>query len=173
MTTIKRIIKFRGKPVGGEDFVYGSLVQAADGVFIVEEGTDVTFTEPDFHKSAMGCGLEDKGITDRYEAMEHGFQEGVERCERNHPDFVEVDPETVGQFTGLMDHSDPKKEIYEGDICRAQDTVFQISWNSKESYREVGFTIEKGLLIMPVFPADSVHWEVIGNIYDNPELIQG
>lgn len=28
---------------------------------------------------ALGCGLEDRGITDKYEAMSYGFDEGVEQ----------------------------------------------------------------------------------------------
>ncbi len=31
----------------------------------------------EYHHQGMGCGLEDVGITDRYEAMEHGFDEAV------------------------------------------------------------------------------------------------
>ncbi|MBK0003395.1 hypothetical protein [Erwinia sp. S38] len=35
--------------------------------------------EPQFHKEGMGCGLEDRGITDRYEAMWHGWECAMER----------------------------------------------------------------------------------------------
>lgn len=34
---------------------------------------------PDYHHQAMGCGLEDRGITDRYEACRHGFECALER----------------------------------------------------------------------------------------------
>ena len=34
---------------------------------------------PEYHAEGMGCGLEDRGITDRYEAMAYGFQEAVEQ----------------------------------------------------------------------------------------------
>lgn len=30
--------------------------------------------EPEYHDCGMGCGLEDRGITDRYEAMYHGWE---------------------------------------------------------------------------------------------------
>lgn len=33
---------------------------------------------PDYNEQAMGCGLEDKGITDRYEACRYGFDQAVE-----------------------------------------------------------------------------------------------
>lgn len=35
--------------------------------------------EPEYHKQAMGCGLEDRDITDRYEAMEYGWNQAMER----------------------------------------------------------------------------------------------
>ena len=45
---------------------------------IVDSVTDLS-NEPDYHESGMGCGLEDRGITDRYEAMRHGWDEAMER----------------------------------------------------------------------------------------------
>lgn len=39
---------------------------------IISEISDI-----DYHRQAMGCGLEDVGITDRYEAMEYGFREAL------------------------------------------------------------------------------------------------
>ncbi|WP_285130304.1 hypothetical protein [Leclercia adecarboxylata] len=35
--------------------------------------------EPQYHEQGMGCGLEDRNITDRYEAMRHGWDEAMER----------------------------------------------------------------------------------------------
>ena len=35
---------------------------------------------PEYHYQGMGCGLEDRGITDRYEAMRYGWDEALERC---------------------------------------------------------------------------------------------
>lgn len=35
--------------------------------------------EPQYHPEGMGCGLEDRGITDRYAAMEYGWNEAMER----------------------------------------------------------------------------------------------
>ena len=61
--------------------------------------------------------------------------------------MYEVYPETVGQFTGLFDKNG--KEIYEGDILH---TI------------TFGFEPEEYLTKMD----DTI---VIGNIYDNPELI--
>lgn len=173
-----RVIKFRGKPLRGGDFVYGSLVQASDGVFIIEEGTRMQFEVPDYHKRGMGCGLEDRRITDRYEAMEHGFQCAVEKCAEVYPEIVEVDPGTVGQFTGLLDHSDPKKEIYEGDIVLVKD-------EGEESVHQVVYGIEYDYPAFDLKPSldaecnelqhcvvsSGVTIEVSGNVHENPELI--
>lgn len=34
---------------------------------------------PEYHSEGMGCGLEDRGITDRYEAMRYGFDEALDQ----------------------------------------------------------------------------------------------
>lgn len=35
--------------------------------------------QPEYHYQGMGCGLEDRGIIDRYEAMQYGWNEAIER----------------------------------------------------------------------------------------------
>lgn len=45
---------------------------------IVDFVTDLD-NEPQYHEQGMGCGLEDRGITDRYEAMSHGWEQAMER----------------------------------------------------------------------------------------------
>jgi len=35
--------------------------------------------EPEYHDCGMGCGLEDSGITDLYEAMYHGWESAMSR----------------------------------------------------------------------------------------------
>lgn len=46
----------------------------------------VVIKAPNYHDEAMGCGLEDRGITSRYEAMRYGFDCGVERMLEQIPD---------------------------------------------------------------------------------------
>lgn len=52
------------------------------------EAVDYSDYEPEYHYQGMGCGLEDRGITDRYDAMGYGWDQALERV------FSEL-PETV------------------------------------------------------------------------------
>jgi len=40
--------------------------------------------QPEYHDQGMGCGLEDRRITDRYEAMAHGWECAMERVYGEH-----------------------------------------------------------------------------------------
>ncbi|KEP68793.1 hypothetical protein DL1_08580 [Thioclava dalianensis] len=40
--------------------------------------------EPEYHEMGMGCGLEDRDITDRYEAMRFGWEQAMERTFAEH-----------------------------------------------------------------------------------------
>lgn len=89
----------------------------------------------------------------------------------NGPDCYEVDPSTVGQYTGLKDKDG--KEVYEGDI------IIQQGYSGKTKmlvqFAKGAFTTGKHrsscvdtrpMLIQ-------ARCEVIGNIHDNPELLKG
>ncbi|EPK7747160.1 hypothetical protein [Klebsiella pneumoniae] len=54
---------------------------------IVDSVTDLS-NEPQYHSEGMGCGLEDRGITDRYDACRYGWDEAMERV------YGEVIPNT-------------------------------------------------------------------------------
>lgn len=85
----------------------------------------------------------------------------------------EVDPETVGQCTGLKDKNG--KLIYEGDIvkglfnfgleimsvCTFKDGAFGLTAKQCGAYHFSAFT-----------SICNVKYEVIGNIRDNPELFE-
>lgn len=79
------------------------------------------------------------------------------------------------QFTGLHDKNG--KEIYEGDIVRKDGWIYEIRWskygagfdlatkNDSWPKQEDGYAYHSGLY-------DTEIIEVIGNIYENPELIK-
>lgn len=85
---------------------------------------------------------------------------------------LEVIPETVGQYTGLKDKNG--KEIYEGDIVEnTTQTVYlgdkyEVVWNKNYAGYQLmsdGFTSNIPLI------QNFMSYKVIGNIYENPELL--
>lgn len=81
-----------------------------------------------------------------------------------------VDPETLCQFTGLCDKNGNK--IWENDILRLDDgTVLKVSWHH---FKASWVISKKGWLYNHFFgeAVEPEDIEAIGNIYDNPELLQ-
>ena len=75
----------------------------------------------------------------------------------------EVDPETVGQFTGLTDKNGVK--IFEGDIIEHGGNRYFINYLIHYA-RFLAVTPNKAPCVFAY-----QYGEVIGNIYDNPELL--
>ena len=96
-------------------------------------------------------------------------------CDKNYINFpglngeLLVDPSTIGQYTGLVDKNG--RRIFEGDIVKSIETketgVVQFFPEHSafmvwcKSSNEVGFLYECTSIA-----------EVIGNIHDNPELLE-
>ncbi|ORX22202.1 hypothetical protein BVF91_12990 [Thermoanaerobacterium sp. PSU-2] len=89
---------------------------------------------------------------------------------------VVVEPESVGQYTGLKDKNG--QEIYEGDIVVAEDS-YGNKWCGVVKYKDkhTAFFVEgknvAAILGWHLTDNNGVFAEVIGNIYENPELLEG
>lgn len=111
----------------------------------------------DFQLHSLQCFIIERGTLKRYKVI----------------------PETVGQFTGLTDKNG--KKIFEGDIVeghchsqwsrRLQRCVVAYERDSFEARHYVMQGSEKRYYTYKVLFSKDV--EVIGNIYDNPELLKG
>ncbi len=148
-----REIEHRGKRKDNGEWVTGSLILSNFSVFI----------------ATMVNTLNSEKITDL--------------------EYYEVDPATVGQFTGLRDSKRIKEypkgqPIYEGDIVRYPDaygcysecgteyedtvSVGVIEWDNNLAQF---YVTNRETVDLEVFWEDIDKAEVIGNIYDNPELL--
>lgn len=153
-----RNIRFRGKDVKTGEWCYGYYVQQH---------------MPDF----------DNDIPNRvtgYTTLSMLFNDNPDEG-RDGSYWTEVDPKTVGQFTGLQDKDG--ENIYEGDIViiprtpekkqkrvptRHVATSHSVcGWVFKSLAKEV-----ISLSMDGHGSFDSYKFEIVGNIYDNPELAQ-
>lgn len=143
-----RTIKFRGKFVyastdGSLKWTYGNLYQ-----------TDV---------------LRNVGKAKIFETLNYGG------------DTVIADNEvifgTVGQFTGIVDRNGV--EIYEGDIIQTYDSggkpilheVYYLEREARFATKLIGYeTLNEGSLTQK--RVNELDFEVVGNIFDNQELLQ-
>ena len=138
-----REVLFRGKRIDNGEWVYGYLIA------------------PEFAPNKKYIG--------------HLFSE-----DEHDIDVVEVDPETVGQFTGLYDNNGLK--IFEGDIMFLKSELEQRygivefgEYVKKNKQKEVGFFVHWNLSCLRTdigYWANQANCEVIGNIHDNPELME-
>lgn len=89
-------------------------------------------------------------------------------------DKYEVDPATVGEYTGLKDRNG--KEVYEGDVIKIPETDFNAEIIGRVLFEEDAY------YIIPLRGGHlwGLHWslrkhdaKIIGNIHDNPKFLKG
>ena len=97
----------------------------------------------------------------------------VSHCISDDPPFgAKVDQETVGQYTGLEDKNG--KRIFEGDIVEGLDYTAEDGGYGIIGFDEGAFYVSNNDICGTFYDS---YWgkdfEVIGNVYDNPELRGG
>ena len=118
------------------------------------------------------------GFYVRLNCKEHRIYSGYAEtdCGDYYPDWEQVAPDTVGQFTGMTDKNG--KRIFERDIVRAKfcgkhQGTFTIEFINGCFYAvPVGGTIDSLRPWKYSVGGENGNMEVIGNIHDNPELLE-
>lgn len=159
-----REYEFRGQALSNGQWVYGSLLIDNDRYYIGN------YTNKILYGNKVAISERDRSngkTTNRYKMF----------------GLVEVDPETVGQYTGLKDRNGTK--IYEGDIVKIDEDVRKI-FDIKTSIGVV--TYFSGTFYIKVsndfaniartslYCIQDIYYilrgEVIGNIVENKELLE-
>ena len=148
---MKREIKFRGKRVDNGAWIYGSYHPHEDKMLGIVSEKDVLENK----KSLI-------------------IIDGMSDWNLSKPiNYYEVIPESVGEYTGLKDSKNV--EIYEGDFLKLSDEYrgkgeipsYVIWENSQWMMQGIMHYSHKDFIMN--YSLDNMN--VIGNIYDNPELL--
>jgi hypothetical protein len=141
-----RTIKFRGQRIDNGEWVYGYLYQLP-------------------LPTGVGCMILTTNNTHEDNSIEPEYHLAFTLW----VDLFPVKPETVGQYTEQKDKN--SQEIYDGDVLRNIDGLKRVGneWIDNVhiipvEYKEARFNISCLSKVLE-------YTEVIGNIYDNPELL--
>ena len=129
-------------------------------------------------------GKTDKGEWVQGCFLHNGFDYDTAIWEEENKLVTEVIPKTVGQYTGLTDKNGTK--IFEDDIVKCTDTFSDYEFiavvmfgNPKGEYnwgfqlnRISGANANTDILLWVDVEETGAFIEIIGNIHDNPELLE-
>lgn len=142
---MNREIKFRGKRKYNGEWVYGDLRQENSGRKVIMTNLSTWGDNPD--------DVEPYG------------------------EYITVDPNTIGQYTGLKDKNG--KEIYEGDIVKTPllDPIFGDIL--ADAWCNALIRFNQGSFVVSYYNSHNIYLqdlcdkiELLGNIHDNPELLE-
>ncbi len=85
--------------------------------------------------------------------------------------YCEVIPETVCQYTGFTDKNG--KKIFEGDIVKYGDTIHEVVFEKRNNTAYFGLVYNELETLPFGHYQDLKQIEIIGNIHDNHELVEG
>lgn len=122
---------------------------------------------------AYGYLTEIEAAWDRYEygSLPVEFEFAIVRTDLCIREVVVIDQKTIGQYTGLTDNHG--KKIFEGDIVLKR--TYQGKKPMKVYFASGQFTCGVGggsSTPSHYYTLDDNQIEIIGNIFDNPELIK-
>lgn len=87
--------------------------------------------------------------------------------------LLHVAPETVGQYSGLKDKNE--EMMFEGDIVSGL-FVFGMSVKGVVGFEGGAFGVRwsrgDAIHFTPFTSTTNITWEVIGNVHDNPEVME-
>lgn len=142
---------YRGKRIDNGEWAEGNLIQNSDA----EDGWEAIIIP------AKNSNMFTKHI-------KHGYGD------LGYENWYRVDPATICQCTGLKDKNG--KLIFENDIMEAhidedfpEDVSrFKVGWNGKGWIENHPDGVDREYLD----DFDTEHFKVVGNIFDNPELLE-
>lgn len=82
--------------------------------------------------------------------------------------IYQIDPETLGQGLGISDKNDNK--IFEGDIVQCGDRIYRVGYSTKSAAFMLSY--DDSEITYGISEKMAKFYEIIGNIYDNPDLLE-